>query len=136
MKNLLKLDNGIITITGTYETDVEEFKELLKGVEMVCEGLLVKLYSNNTQIGSALIIDYGDGEIFLSNFEIDEKYRGMGHGEKSLQYLIDKYGVNSLVVGVNNEVAKHIYQNAGFKIVKESYFDENANEEVYYMRRC
>lgn len=95
----------------------------------------VKLFNNDTQIGSALIIDYGDGEMFLSNFEIDEKYRGMGYGEKSLQYLIDKYGVNSLVVGVNNEVAKHIYQNVGFKIVKESYFDENVNEEVYYMRR-
>lgn len=86
-----------------------------------------------TKVGKALIRTYSDGLIFLSNFVIDDKYRGKGLGQQALKILMTKYGVNGLTVAVDNKAAKHIYDKFGFIVRGESYYDENSGEIVYYM---
>lgn len=91
--------------------------------------------SDDIDIGKAIIRDYGDGEIFLSDFEIKEEYRNKGLGTKWLNNFINDYGVNSLTVTVDNKVARHMYEKAGFEIIGDPYFDEKANSTVYYMKK-
>lgn len=86
-----------------------------------------------TKVGKALIRTYSDGLIFLSNFVIDDKYRGKGIGQQALKILMTKYGVNGLTVAVDNKAAKHIYDKFGFIVRGEPYYDENSGETVYYM---
>lgn len=86
-----------------------------------------------TKVGKVLIRTYSDGLIFLSNFVIDDKYRGNGLGQQALKILMTKYGVNGLIVAVDNKAAKHIYDKFGFIVRGEPYYDENSGEIVYYM---
>lgn len=112
----------------------EAFDELNKLYEDYSEDTTVQLKHDDEVVGKAMIRDYKDGEIFLTDFEILPKYRGKGYGTEQLNKLIKDYGVNSLSVATDNDRAKHMYDKAGFKIVGEPYYDENANEEVYYMK--
>lgn len=139
---MIDTTNELITIIGECDIDVNFSTKACNTTSLTFENDDIVISStnvvaniDNNRIGSALIRDYGDGEIFLANFIIDEKYRGKGYGKQALKQLIKEFNVNSLTVGVNDDIAKHIYENAGFKIVKEPYYDENVNENVYYMRR-
>lgn len=87
------------------------------------------------KVGEALLRDYLDGEIFLTNFEIVPEFRHKGLGKKCLQKLISDYNVNSLVVLVDNKIAFHLYREFGFKIIKSPYYDKPCGGNVYYMKR-
>lgn len=93
------------------------------------------LKDGETEVGTAMLRDYLDGEIFLTNFEVYPEFRGKGLGTKLFNELVNEHGVNSLTVAIDNDKAKHIYDKAGFKVVGEPYYDENAEAEVYYMKR-
>lgn len=86
-------------------------------------------------VGKALIRDYGDVEIFLSDFVLKPQFRHKGLGKKFMQKFVDEYGVNSLTVNPGNAHAIHIYKSFGFKSVSEPYFDKNVGETVVYMKR-
>lgn len=110
------------------------YEELNNLKEDYSEDKEIALMDDNVQIGTALIRDYKDGEIFLTDFEIFPQFRGRGFGKSQLNKLINDYGVNSLTVAVDNSRAKHIYDKAGFKVVGDVYYDDNAKENVYYMK--
>lgn len=93
------------------------------------------LKHGSESVGKALIRDYGDGDIFLTDFVLDPQFRHKGLGKKFMKKMIDKYGVNSLTVNPGNSTAIHIYKSFGFKTVSEPYFDKNAGETVVYMKR-
>lgn len=93
----------------------------------------LNISKNGTKVGKALVRTYSDGLIFLSNFVIDDKYRGKGLGQQVLKILMTQYGVNGLTVAVDNKAAKHIYDKFGFIVRGEPYYDENSGETVYYM---
>ena len=92
----------------------------------------VTFFEGDEPIGGADIEIIGD-EIWLNHFAIREDYRGKGYGQKALQLLIEKYGVNTLTCDIENGIAFHIYINYGFEIVEKGYsFDDG---EIYLMKR-
>lgn len=95
----------------------------------------LKIKLDNKYVGKALLRDYQDGEIFLTDFEIKPEYRGKGYGKKSFDMLVNKYGVNSLTVNPENSIALNLYKKFGFEQEGEPYFDSNSNETVIYMKR-
>ncbi len=80
--------------------EVEQYKE----VDILLDGEI---------IGSAEI-KYPS--MTLSNFHIQSHYRGKGYGQEALKVLIDDFGVTNLWVGIENEIAQHIYTKNGFAI--------------------
>ena len=70
----------------------------------------------------------------LLKIVIDQKYRGQSLGEKLLCHDIHYFKQNSyesiyLEVAVDNEVAKHLYQKAGFsEVAYKSQFYSNGKD--------
>ena len=92
----------------------------------------VTFYENDVPIGCGDIEIHND-EIWLNHFAVREDYRGRGYGQKLLQVLIDKYGVNTLTCDIENEVAFHIYKKFGFEVIEAgNSFDDG---EVFLMKR-
>ena len=71
------------------------------------------------------IWDWWDGKN-ISDFEISEKYRGLGFSYELLDYATKRCGAKNLAVKKNNAIAKHVYNKYGFQTVDE-------DEENYYM---
>ncbi len=68
--------------------------------------------------------------LFIKNNE-----RGKGFGKKLLNYGIEKYNFNQLVVNAQNPKAKEFYEHLGFKMYKRSEIDEQGNPyPILYMR--
>lgn len=68
--------------------------------------------------------------LFIKNSE-----RGKGLGKKLLNYGIENYHVNELVVNEQNPQAKGFYEYMGFKTYKRTELDEQGNPyPVLYMR--
>lgn len=77
--------------------------------------------------------------IYLSDFEIEEEYRGQGYGFKSMkiilkkiQTLLPKNDGIYLSVFKDNHPAVKIYEKLGFKIIKEYKF--STGEDVLEMK--
>lgn len=71
------------------------------------------------------IWNWRDG-INVSDLEVNPKYRGLGLSYQLLDYATTKCGAINLAVNKNNDVAKHVYDKYGFKIVDE-------DQDMYYM---
>ena len=69
------------------------------------------------------------GEIAL--LYIYENYRGYGVSNTLLEDAINKYGGRSLGMYADNEIAIHLYQKYGFKIVKTKTYSDGT--KVYIM---
>lgn len=93
---------------------------------------VVTFYEKEEPIGCGNVEIVGD-EIWLNYFAVREDYRGKGYGQKALQIFIDRYGVNTLSCNIENEIALHIYEKYGFKVVEE--IDSFADGKVYLMKR-
>lgn len=92
----------------------------------------VYIYNDNLLVGEALIRDYLDGELFLSDFGINKEFRGNGLGQEALKLLMKDFKVNSLTVLKDNERAIHIYKKFGFNIIQE--FEDYDGSETLYMK--
>ena len=69
--------------------------------------------------------DWWDG-INVSDLEIHGEYRGKGLSYQLLDYAVIKCGVKNLAVRKTNDVAKHVYDKYGFKVVDQ-------DDDMYYM---
>lgn len=87
----------------------------------------------NMWAGNADIYEEDDG-IYLANLYIHPQYRNQGVATKVLERLIKGYGVNTLVVAKDNEIAIKLYNKFGF-VVKKEYFSDELKTDVYYMKR-
>lgn len=68
--------------------------------------------------------------LFIRNNE-----RGKGLGKKLLNYGIENYNINELVVNEQNPNAKGFYEYMGFKTYKRTELDEQGNPyPILYMR--
>lgn len=68
--------------------------------------------------------------LFIKNRE-----RGKGLGKQLLNYGIENYNVNELVVNEQNSSAKGFYEYMGFKTYKRTELDEQGNPyPILYMR--
>ncbi len=68
--------------------------------------------------------------LFIKNNE-----RGKGLGKQLLNYGIENYNVNELVVNEQNPNAKVFYEHLGFRVYKRSEIDEQGNPyPILYMR--
>ena len=68
--------------------------------------------------------------LFIKNSE-----RGKGLGKQLLNYGIENYNVNEVVVNEQNPNAKAFYEHLGFRVYKGSEMDEQGNHyPILYMR--
>ena len=80
---------------------------------------------NGNRVAEFKIWDWWDGKN-ISDFEISEKYRGLGLSYQLLDYATKRCGAKNLTVKKSNTIARYIYDKYGFQITDED--DEN-----YYM---
>lgn len=62
----------------------------------------------------------------ISDFEISEKYRGLGFSYELLDYATKRCGAKNLAVKKSSTIAKHVYDKYGFQATEE-------DDEYYYM---
>ena len=68
--------------------------------------------------------------LFIKNSE-----RRKGLGKKLLNYGIENYSVNELIVNEQNPKARGFYEHMGFKVYKREEVDEQKNPyPILYMR--
>lgn len=85
---------------------------------------------NNQRVAFMGIEDKKLEMLFIRNSE-----RGKGLGKKLLNYGIENYNVNELVVNEQNHNAKGFYEYMGFKTYKRTELDEQGNPyPILYMR--
>ena len=116
------------------ETIIDKYKKeypLLKHVrckdtkEYVCDGYI--WFDNNelvAMVGSCEYID--DKTKWVVSLEITRNYRGYGLSKQILDYAVKTMHCKYLSVNKNNEVAKKVYEDYGFKVYTES-------DSMYYM---
>lgn len=110
--------------------DAEELRNLNMATQQVMLGKTPSIqyiwHTNNGDIVAEFKIwDWWDGKN-ISDFEISEKYRGLGLSYKLLDYATQRCGAKNLAVKKNNAIAKYVYTKYGFQPVDE-------DEENYYM---
>lgn len=85
-------------------------------------------HDGDTVIG-VVILDNHNGE--FTDLVIGDDYQGRGFGKQAINLIIDKFrtrGINEKVklsVHKANEVARHIYEQAGFIITGEAIWDNS-----------
>lgn len=79
------------------------------------------IYDDDTPVGMGLYYDLPKLECYdLSQLFIDERYQGRGYGKAATQLVLDamkqdgKYGKAALCYVEGNDVAKQMYEKAGF----------------------
>lgn len=88
------------------------------------EGFEIVFYKNGIQVGKACTANFeGKSNNFLHGLEVYEQYRNNGYGSAIVEYMVDKYNVDTLYVANDNMIAISLYKKFGFKVIKS--FDEN-----------
>lgn len=71
--------------------------------------------------------------IFISCFNIDEKFQGKQYGSEMMQHIIEKHpGILELLVESKNEIAIKLYRKFNFKKVSKTLFN---GKKVFRMVR-
>lgn len=83
-----------------------------------------------------------DQRVYLQTFRLDEKYQGIGLGQKLIQFALtelEQKGYTEFTIGVeeDNERAKHIYFKFGFtEAIDKGLGDEfDPSDYTLYLRR-
>lgn len=110
--------------------EINKIKEyVLQALEEVTH-LIIMENEDNTPVAFMGIEGKRLEMLFIKNNE-----RGKGLGKKLLNYGIEKYNFNELVVNEQNPKAKEFYEHLGFKMYKRSEMDEQGNPyPILYMR--
>jgi len=110
--------------------EIENIKKYIPQAISDISHLIIAKKNNNTPIAFMGIENQKLEMLFIRNNE-----RGKGLGKKLLNYGIENYNINELVVNEQNPNAKGFYEHMGFKVYKRSEFDEQGNSyPILYMR--
>lgn len=110
--------------------EIENIKKYIPQAISDISHLIIAKNDNNTPIAFMGIENQKLEMLFIRNNE-----RGKGLGKKLLNYGIENYNINELVVNEQNPNAKGFYEHIGFKVYKRSEFDEQGNSyPILYMR--
>ncbi|WMW23476.1 N-acetyltransferase [Methanolobus mangrovi] len=85
----------------------------------------------------------GGSELYISSIGILKKYRGKGYGKMLFSELVEqirsKYKITSiiLIVSVNWDAARKIYENNGFLEIQRinGFFEDDENSDAIVMRK-
>ena len=87
-------------------------------------GVKVVFYDKGIKIGEACTVYFnGKPNSFLHGLEVNEQFRNNGYGSSIVEYMINKYDVDTLYVERRNIIAIELYNKFGFKTIQS--FDEN-----------
>ena len=87
-------------------------------------GVKVVFYDKGIKIGEACTVYFnGKPNSFLHGLEVNEQFRNNGYGSSIVEYMINKYDVDTLYVERRNIIAIELYKKFGFKTIQS--FDEN-----------
>ena len=110
--------------------EIENIKKYVPQAISDISHLIIAKNDNNTHIAFMGIENQKLEMLFIRN---DEREKGLG--KKLLNYGIENYNINELVVNEQNPNAKGFYEHMGFKVYKRSEFDEQGNSyPILYMR--
>ena len=110
--------------------EIENIKEYVPQAIWEVSHLVIIENENNQPIAFMGIEDRKLEMLFIRNSE-----RGKGLGKKLLNYGIENYNANELVVNEQNLNAKGFYEYMGFKTYKRTELDEQGNPyPILYMR--
>lgn len=110
--------------------EIKTIKEYVPQALKKISHLVIIENENKTPIAFMGIEDKKLEMLFIKNSE-----RGKGIGKKLLNYGIENYNVNELVVNEQNPKAKGFYEHLGFKVYKRSEIDEQGNPyPILYMK--
>lgn len=111
----------------------EEIKNIKKYVPQAISGVSHLVIIENESYQPIAFMGIEDTKLemlFIKNSE-----RGKGLGKQLLNYGIENYNVNRLVVNEQNPNAKGFYEYMGFKTYKRNRLDEQGNPyPILYMR--
>ncbi len=132
INQLLEVWEDSVKATHLFLSDKEinNIKEYVPQVISGVSHLVIIENENNTPIAFMGIEDKKLEMLFIKNSEI-----GKGLGKQLLNYGIENYNVNELVVNEQNHNAKGFYEYMGFKTYKRTELDEQGNPyPILYMR--
>lgn len=110
--------------------EIENIKKYVQQAISEISHLIIAEDDNNIPIAFMGIENQKLEMLFITNNE-----RGKGLGKKLLNYGIDNYNINEVVVNEQNPNAKGFYEHIGFKVYKRSELDEQGNSyPILYMR--
>lgn len=111
----------------------EGIKEIKKYVPQALKGVShLVIIENENKIPVAFM---GIEERKIEMLFVKNSERGKGLGKKLLNYGIEKYNINEIVVNEQNPEAKGFYEHLGFKVYKRSEIDEQGNSyPILYMK--
>lgn len=113
-----------------YNDEIKNIKEYVPQAIWKVSHLVIIENENNQRVAFMGIEDRKLEMLFIRNSE-----RGKGLGKKLLNYGIENYNVNELVVNEQNHNAKGFYEYMGFKTYKRTELDEQGNPyPILYMR--
>lgn len=110
--------------------EIKNIKEYVPQAIWEVSHLVIIENENNQPVAFMGIEDRKLEMLFIKNSE-----RGKGLGKKILNYGIENYNVNELVVNEQNHNAKEFYEYMGFRTYKRTELDEQGNPyPILYMR--
>lgn len=80
----------------------------------------------NNPVAQLTTFEWWDGKN-IENLKVYDDYKKKGLSYQLLDYAVNKLNCKALAVDKDNEIAKHIYDKYGFKVV-----DQDTNR--YYMQ--
>ena len=88
------------------------------------------------EVSHLVIIENEDRKKALATSDLYKNTeRGKGLGKQLLNYGIEKYNVDELVVNEQNPNSRGFYEHLGFKVYKRSKIDEQGNPfPILYMK--
>ena len=132
IKQLIEVWQNSVKATHLFLSN-EEINNIKEYVLQALKGvshLVIVENKNNEPVAFMGIEDTKLEMLFIRNNE-----REKGLGKKLLNYGIENYNINELVVNEQNPNAKGFYEHMGFKVYKRSEFDEQGNSyPILYMR--
>ena len=135
----IKLINKLLevwedSVKATYlflsNEEIKNIKEYVPQALKEIEHLIIMENENNTPIAFMGIEGKKLEMLFIKNSE-----RGKGLGKQLLNYGMENYDINELVVNEQNPNAKGFYEHMGFKTYKRTELDEQGNSyPTLYMK--
>ena len=132
INQLIEVWEDSVQSTHTFlsSEEIRSIKEYVPQALKEVKHLIIIENENSIPIAFMGIEDRKLEMLFIKNSE-----RGKGLGKQLLDYGMEKYNVNELVVNEQNPDAKGFYEHLGFKIYKRSEKDEQGNPyPILYMK--